>query len=419
MPHFRTVEVYPMSGWWCTRWHECDEDGDAFAKVSRGICDAYSDALSADAPQHTVSTLRIFIDNAGRRVPELPDPPDRRQTVVVSPTFTDRVWEGFEQAAVLVPPGFARLALDRQRRIVLDAVHAAARGLATFRGLEQAALERARQAVLDAGYVFTWSSAWKSSPGRRWRARCVFRTKPDGFGRLTLEVTDADGSMSAASPEQVAFTTVEGYRRAGKTLRWTAVDRLEVVPYVDFLGVDTGDYVITVDGGADAGLRLRELQLPALPRPRHAAAQDASQPSAPEGTSPSDGVGDEPLETVSLIVPDPTRREIFAVGGGPINDVPERYWRTLHALFGQLHGAEWQAWWAPAAVPTLQISWRGGVTEDRLFVRRGKDKVIARIERTPAGLRDGDPVPAARDDLSNLLAIVQQRMELATPPRLS
>ncbi len=157
VPYFRTVEVYPTSGWWGTRWHEHDRDGDAFAKVSRGICDAYSASLGDHALPHTVSTLRIFIDTDGRLVPV---PADPRQTVVVSPTSTDRVWEGFESAAVRVLPGFADLALAVQRRVVLETVHAAARGLASFRGLAQSALETARQAVNDAGFVFAWASAW-------------------------------------------------------------------------------------------------------------------------------------------------------------------------------------------------------------------------------------------------------------------
>ncbi len=74
---------------------------------------------------------------------------------------------------------------------------------------------------------------------------------------------------------------------------------------------------------------------------------------------------------------------------------------------------------APSSVPTLQVSWWADVAQDRLFVRRGKDKVIARIERTPAGLRDVEPVQAARDDLEELLALVQRRMGLAAPPVLS
>ena len=156
VPYFRTVEVYPTSGWWGTRWHEHDRDGDAFAKVARGICDAYSASLGDHALPHTVSTLRIFIDTDGRLVRA---PADPRRTVVVSPLSTDRVWEGFEGAAVRVPPGFADLTLEAQLRLVTEAVHAAARGLASFRGLDQSALETARQAVLDAGFVFTWPAS--------------------------------------------------------------------------------------------------------------------------------------------------------------------------------------------------------------------------------------------------------------------
>ena len=196
MPRFRNVEVYPMSGWWDAPWIEGDPDGDAFAKVSRGICDAYSSALSESYTQHSVSSLRIFLDRAGRSVPAVPDP---RQTVVLSPSFPDRVWEGFEQAAVRVPAGFAARDVDEQRRIVLDAVHAAALGLAQFRGLERSAFEQAREAVLEAGYTFSWTSDWKSSPGRRWRARCSFRSTEDGFGRLTVEVCTPDGAVRGSS----------------------------------------------------------------------------------------------------------------------------------------------------------------------------------------------------------------------------
>ncbi|SHF98007.1 hypothetical protein [Geodermatophilus nigrescens] len=416
MPYFRTVEVYPTSGWWGTRWHEHDRDGDAFAKVSRGICDAYSASLGDDAVPHTVSTLRIFIDTDGRLVRV---PVDPRRTVVVSPTFTDRVWEGFESAAVRVVPGFADLALAVQRRVVLQAVHAAARGLASFRGLDPSALEAARQAVIDADFVFTWASEWKSSPGRRWRARCVFRTMPDGFGRLVLEVTDGDGTKRAASPEQVAFTTVEGYRRAARTLRWSAADRLEVVPCVDPFGDDAGSCAVAVDEGVGGAPRLTVLQSAGLPGRPDAAVEEPSSTPEPVETDRRSAERDGPEETVLLVVPDPAERRILGIGGGPTNDVPELYWRTLHDLFDRLDSPEWAAWWAPSSVPTLQLSWWADVAQDRLFVRRGKDKVIARIERTPTGLREVDPVQAARDDLEGLLALVQRRMSLAVPPALS
>ena len=265
MPRFHIVEVYPMSGWWDAPWVEDDPDGDAFAKVSRGISDAYSSALADADQQHTVSSLRIFIDTKGRVVPVAAD---RRQTVVLSPSYTDRVTEGFEQAAVRVQAGFAALDLDGQRRVVLDAVHAAARGMAQFRGLEVTAFEQARAAVVEAGYVFTLTSDWKSSPGRRWRARCSFRTMADGFGRLALQVTTPDGSVSAKSSEQIAWTTMEGYKRAARTLRWTGPDRVEVVPSIDFLGYDTGVFAVGIEEQPPAELRLRELNLAGLPRPR-------------------------------------------------------------------------------------------------------------------------------------------------------
>lgn len=168
-----------MSGWWGTAWVEDDPDGDAFAKVSRGICDVYSSALADADQEHRVSSLRIFIDTGPRLVPGAPD---AQQTVVLSPTRTDKVFEGFEQAAVRVGAGFAALSVEEQSRLALDAVHAAANGMAEFRGLELAAFEQARAAVLAADYTYTWTSDWKSAPGRRRRARCTFRSTTDSVG---------------------------------------------------------------------------------------------------------------------------------------------------------------------------------------------------------------------------------------------
>ena len=416
MPRFRNVEVYPMSGWWGAPWVEDDRDGDAFAKVSRGVCDLYSSALATAGQQHTVSSLRIFIAERGADLTR--DASDESQLVVFSPTHTDRVFEGFEQAAVRVPSGFAALDLDEQRRIVLDAVHAAAQDMAQFRALELAPFEQARAAVLQAGYVFTWSSDWKSSPGRRWRARCSFRTMADGFGRLILEVSTPDGSVSATSSEQISWTTMESYKRAAKTLHWTAVDRVEVIPWIDWLGYNTGVFAVGVIADSPTELRLQALELPGV-----FASLAASRHDAVEASELMPDVAGEPTPaetpvTVSLVVPDLTARAIHVIGGGPTNYVPEQYWRTLHALFDQLREDDWQTWWAPADLPILEVWWSAAVDEIRLFVRRSKKKVIARIERTRGSLRNADPVQAARDDLAALMAAVQRRMGLARAPML-
>ncbi|WP_324274617.1 hypothetical protein [Blastococcus brunescens] len=416
MPRFRIVEVHPMSGWWGAAWVEDDPDGDAFAKVSRGICDAYSSALAVAGPQHTVSSLRIFIDTKARLVPA---GSDARQTVVLSPSFTDRVSEGFEQAAVHVGAGFASLELDEQRRIVLDAVHAATRGMAQCRGLEMAAFEHARTAVLEAGSVFTWTSDWKSSPGRRWRARCSFRSTADGFGRLIVEVSTPDGSVSGTSSVQIAWTTMESYQRAAKTLRWTGADRLHVVPSIDFLGYDTGVFAVDVDQPSAGGLQLRWVQTPEVPSPpqRRSGAPAPQTENVARGDRRPSKAG-EPLPAVALLLPDAATREIRAIGGGPTDYVPHEYWKTLHALFQQLNNTDWQDWWAAADLPTLEVSWFAAVEKERLLVRRSRNKVTARIERTGKSLRSTDHAQAARDDFAGLMTAVQRRMGLSTPPVL-
>ena len=253
-----------MSGWWDQPWIEADADADAFAKVSRGICDLYSAHLTDADLRNGVSTLRIFVgDDLASNAP--PASEDGRAGVL-SPTWTGRP-EGFEQAAVRVPAGFASWELTRQQHVVLDAIHRAARGVADLRELEPAAFEQARGGVEAADFSFMWTGPWKFSPGRRWRARCAFRTLPDGFGRLVVEVAAPDDeSPLASSSEQVAWTTAESYRRAAKTLRWVAADRLEVVPCVGIYRVVGGTFVAELGADSEPPV-LRDVEPAAPPGP--------------------------------------------------------------------------------------------------------------------------------------------------------
>lgn len=409
MPHVRIVEVYPTRGHWGTPWVDGDPDADAFAKVSRGISDAYSAVLAAARVAHTTSLLRVFVEADTWR---LPGPVDEERTVVSSPRDPEPVREGFETAAVRVVRGFATLGVEDQQRVALAAVHAAASGMARFRGLPTGPFEQARAAVEEAGYVFSWATDWTSSPGRRWRARCRFRTMPDGFGRHVLEVATRDGSTTALSTEQVTSPTVEGQRRAAATLRWVGNDRVEVVPCTDHLGYTTGVLAVDVAEPSPGTCELRESH------PSRFDTDPATLPVAPPADVPSPSR--PPRRDVVLLLPDPDRREVVGIGGGPTNDVPERYWRTLHALFQQFDEPAWQEWWTPADRPTLELSWSADVAGDRLVVRRTTRKVIARIERAPAGFDDPDVDPAdlARTDLEAVLAIVRRRMGLAAPPHL-
>lgn len=409
MPHLRTVEVYPARGHWGTAWVAGDPDADAFAKVSRGISDAYSTALAGARVEHTTSMLVIYVE---RHLGELSGPVDDERTVVSSPRQAAPVREGFEMAAVRVVPGFATFDVADQQRVALAAVHAAARGMAEFRGLPVGPFQDARDAVEQAGHVFAWSTDWKSSPGRRWRARCHFRTLPDGFGRHVLEVSARDGSVLARSSEQVASPTMGGQRRAAATLRWVGRDRVEVVPCTDHLGHTTGVLAVDVAEPAPGVVEFRE---------SHPSRFD-TDPSTLAGIRDHLGgsASGAPRLDVVLLGHDPDRREVTDIGGGPTNVVPERYWRTLQALFAQVEEPAWQEWWRPADLPVLELSWWAHVPEDRLVVRRTGRKLVARIERTPAGFADADVDPAdrARRDVEGLLAVVRRRMGLAAPPAL-
>ena len=64
---FREVEVYPNSGSEYAAWVREDVDDDAFARRSRGICEAYSQALPSLALPTKASLLRLLCVTSLRR----------------------------------------------------------------------------------------------------------------------------------------------------------------------------------------------------------------------------------------------------------------------------------------------------------------------------------------------------------------
>lgn len=260
LPRFRTVEVYPYSGRFARPWVEHEPDCDAFAKLARGICELYSRSLESSGLRHKVSTLRIFL-NTGHSMPE---PVTAERAGVLSPTWT-RAPEGFESASVEVPTGFAGWDPHRQQQLVLDAIDRAARAVAEVRGLDPAPFAAARAAVEEEDYTYVWTGAWKSSPGRRWRARCLVRLAQDGFGRLVVQIAaGGQDTVLTTSSEMIAWTTHEGFARAAKTLTWVARDQIAVIPYVAVFGLHGGTYLAQMDQREGQPV-LRELENPGLP----------------------------------------------------------------------------------------------------------------------------------------------------------
>jgi hypothetical protein len=240
----RTVFVWPPSGFPDRPW--CDDPGaDAFAKVSRAICDRYSEALATVGLVHKVGSVRI-IDRGCDQEGVVVRPPGDEP--LVSFVGEGRP-EGFERGHVALPAGFAGWPLERQQITVLDVVHDVMVTMAAARGIDNAdRLERARHHVLKHQYTFSWISPWRSAPRGRGKgphrvplsARVRYRLEPNGFGVAMLEVGRTVGAdeveVIAVSREHPTWTTDKSFKRSARTLRWSGPSYVSVVPYVTAWG---------------------------------------------------------------------------------------------------------------------------------------------------------------------------------------
>ena len=210
MPILRHVQVYPFSGFYDRRWGRAErEDTDRLSRISRALCEVYSEEVTAHRVALHCSILRISAwDRRASRDPE--------------PGWVDYVsgakWS-MERGRICAPEGFSSWEAVAAKTWVLDAVHAIAVQMAEYRDLDPEPFEAARSAVLAAGFAFRLDGAWKSAPGRRLRARPRYWLHDDGFGRAVVEVSDPTGTVVAQTPQFLTFTTSEGMRRSARTLR--------------------------------------------------------------------------------------------------------------------------------------------------------------------------------------------------------
>lgn len=294
MPRFRSIGVYPSTVMWGAPWSD-DPDSDAFLRFARGVCEVYSDAVAGAGLQHPVSSLVIYTHE---EPPQHRDTIDEGQTVVQSPVDPDPVRVRHESAVVRVVRGFAAMEPDAQRRVVVEAVHAAGVGLARHRALPVDVFEGARSAVLRAAPDLGWATPWAASPDGRWRARCRFRTLRDGFGRQVLEVSARDGGGSLFSPEVIASAAFGDQRRAGATLRWKPDGRLQVSLCTSYRGPGVGALTMSPAAGIHG-----ELAAPGcFGTFEEAAAEPDSGPVSPVETASAGG----PRSDVLLLLPEPS-----------------------------------------------------------------------------------------------------------------
>ncbi len=383
MAVFRDVYFWPSTGFPDRSWLP-DPADDAFVKSARRVCELYSEALVPARLQGPSARLQLMT------VDEHQD--EDAVKVEVETEFLDVG----EIARVSLPDGIDLLTAEQRGLLVLDVVHGAVVRLAQARGWDVTAAAAARDHALNQQLVFTWAGPWKASRNRKYEARPLFRLQDDGYGRVRIEVRERDSHEPVArSPEALAFSTLEGFKRAATTLRWEASSSVGLVPYSGLLGDRMGDLRVALDGG-DPHSELPEPLAPldpALPRPRVLVL--GRGPNAPE-----------------------QEHQISVLGGGPMNDVPHRYHSVLDNLLGAVE-KDFGPWWSTSDLALLEIEYWFGAKQPKIVLRRGKNRLRAFIHRPVQTLvAASDPAGLAVSDVRALLAAVAAKMRLPSPPPL-
>ena len=242
MPILRHVQIYPFSGFYDRRWgvEGRDESTDRMCRISRALCEVYSEEVRAHRVAMHCSILRISAVDY---------PPGRQDWGWAK--YVSGAQDSMEWGHICAPERFSSWEAVAAKTWVLDAVHSIAVQMAEYRGLDPEPFEAARAAVLAAGFAYRLDGAWKSAPGRRLRARPRYWLHDDGFGRAVVEVSDPTGTVVAQTPQFLTFTTSEGMRRSARTLRWVQPRRLQFIPFADPLGLGERIWEITVQPGGD------------------------------------------------------------------------------------------------------------------------------------------------------------------------
>ena len=226
MARFRLVYVYPPTGFPERLQNLGDEPTplhDAYIRSSRSVTWLYTEALQNIEVFGDRSELRLFITHR--------DPRGEDPDVEV---WAERPHDlPGEFGYITLPAGAENLDAEGRARLVLDSVHSAVQRLAALRGWDPTQFEACREHVLEQQFVYRWSGPWKSAPDRRHRARASFVLGPvDGYGRARLEIAGRDSDEPIArSDAAIAYSTLPGFQRSAKSLRWQGKDQVHVRPY--------------------------------------------------------------------------------------------------------------------------------------------------------------------------------------------
>jgi hypothetical protein len=193
-----------------------DAGVDAFARTARSVCESVRDHLVSRQLQAKHREIRFGCVEGNARA----------QTIEA--TVSEGGWIG---GALYVPKRFAELNLSARVGVIEMTVAAILREIGNRSGWPQETATEVVSEIAAAGFAFEWTSDWKSSRNRRRRVRAVYRLTPHaGYGQCSLELEDRERG-TFYSPAFEAFSTLEGFRRSAKTLRWLNADEVRFLPY--------------------------------------------------------------------------------------------------------------------------------------------------------------------------------------------
>lgn len=233
MPILRDIHFWPPTGREDQPWLNDHDDSrcDALLRTARRVCERYSDALRSEELSSRHSSIRLFVG--------IDDRSDVLVEIGVDPDD--------DFGRVTVPPGVVDLGPARRAALLLEVINGGMRRLGKSRDWDPAAIDRVRRAVIDHDFGFAWDGPWKSSRSRAHRARLRFVLEDDGFGAAYVEVEDVKHGQTYRGPAVRSFSTVEGFRRSAKTLRWTDNTTVEAQPFIGLFNDSHGSMTWKLD----------------------------------------------------------------------------------------------------------------------------------------------------------------------------
>jgi len=353
---------------------------DAFARTSRRVTERYSEALASFGIEARRSMLQMHV----REVAD--DTADVAVTITLVPGGDDLVCAD-------VPCSVSELSEQERARLVLEVVDAGMQRLAQERGWPLDQLEQARQHALDHHLDFEMTGPWKQNRSRTRRARLIARLTDDGWSDLCFEVADAKTGESLGFTRAIKSpaNSLPKFKRGVNEMRWAGDMTIE---RPDDWQVRWGSSWGPVDSFDISDLRAWPL----------------THDPVPERT---------PLTVTASIerLQQPLEPEIRFVGGGPTNDVPESYLRSLDVLFDQFQSAA-NDWWAAADRNLLEIQYEITTEgpDQRVDVRRLKDYVSVKLRRRLDSLTSANGSMLAESDVRQVALSVAKRIGLGDPP---